>query len=181
MQFSLLEAGVVKMKWNIVVVTVVSLLVMTVKSLEDFSEEWKEVKSPFDLSDYPDIQDLYFPKQNEPNMFARVAGGTNAELGEFPFYAILAFKNEAGKKNQCGGTIIHRNFIVTAAHCAHKKDSVIVIVGMVDVTVPAIWALQVSKKNMIEHPDYVKNSSINDIAIIRLVVPIPLSGKIFLI
>lgn len=178
MQFSLLEAGVVKMLWNIVVVAVVSLL-MTVKSLKDFSEEWKEVKSPFDLSDYPDIQDLYFPKQNEPNMFARVAGGENAELGEFPFYAILAFKNEAGKKNQCGGTIIHRNYIVTAAHCAHKKDSVIVIVGMVDVTVPAIWALQVSKKNMIEHPDYVKNSSINDIALIRLLLPIPLSGKTF--
>lgn len=172
-------SGVVKMKWNIVVIAVISLIVL-VKSLEDVSEEWKEFKSPFDLSEYPDIQDLYFPKQKDSNMFARIAGGSNAELGEYPYYAILAFKNEAGKKNQCGGTILSSKYIITAAHCGHKKESVIVIVGMVDVTVPAIWALEVSKKNMIEHPDYIKNTSTNDIALIRLVVPIPLSGKILI-
>ena len=33
--------------------------------------------------------------------------------------------NESDLASLCGGTVIHRNFIVTAAHCCIGKDSVI--------------------------------------------------------
>ena len=43
-----------------------------------------------------------------------IVGGTSASAGEFPFIASM----QVGGRHICGGTIINRNTIVTAAHCS---------------------------------------------------------------
>lgn len=43
-----------------------------------------------------------------------IVGGTTASAGEFPFIASL----QVSGRHICGGTLINRNTIVTAAHCS---------------------------------------------------------------
>ncbi len=47
-----------------------------------------------------------------------VFGGEDAEPGEFPFIALLGFlESDKSIKYTCGGTLINRHYVVTAAHC----------------------------------------------------------------
>lgn len=50
---------------------------------------------------------------------ARISKGKDAELGQFPYQTLLQLRNEKGKVFRCGGSIIHPNWVVTAAHCTN--------------------------------------------------------------
>lgn len=56
----------------------------------------------------------------------RIVGGRNAEEGEFPSYVSLRFINRSTPHlyNYCGGVLISRRLILTAAHCVsnHPTD-----------------------------------------------------------
>lgn len=45
----------------------------------------------------------------------RIVGGDDALFGEFPWQVLVKIAS-----HQCGGSIINRRFIVTAAHCVYK-------------------------------------------------------------
>ncbi|KAJ8721366.1 hypothetical protein PYW07_002141 [Mythimna separata] len=48
----------------------------------------------------------------------RIYGGVPTELNEFPWMALLGYKNSSIPITyQCGGTLINRRYILTAAHC----------------------------------------------------------------
>lgn len=49
----------------------------------------------------------------------RVLNGENARAGEFPYQAnIKVFKG--GTTSNCGGSVIHKRWILTAAHCIDR-------------------------------------------------------------
>ncbi len=49
-------------------------------------------------------------------------GGENARPGEFPYMALLGYKLEDNNTYYiCGGSLINRYYILTAAHC-HTED-----------------------------------------------------------
>lgn len=49
----------------------------------------------------------------------RVVGGQRCDVGEFPHYASLGYRNDEddGVTFDCGGALISGNFVLTAAHC----------------------------------------------------------------
>lgn len=54
--------------------------------------------------------------QNEET---RIVGGETTEIGEFPWMALLRYRNLDGTDAgfQCGGTLINNRYVLTAAHC----------------------------------------------------------------
>ena len=57
-------------------------------------------------------------------ILTNIIGGETTKLGEFPFMAILGFEqfNVAnGVAYSCGGTLINKWYVLTAAHCFNDQ------------------------------------------------------------
>ena len=53
----------------------------------------------------------------------RVVGGNAADFAEWPWFAqLLTWDNEQKNfsKHKCGGSLLNKNWVVTAAHCLYK-------------------------------------------------------------
>lgn len=46
-----------------------------------------------------------------------IVSGVKAEPKEFPFMALLFYKDEETVNYLCGGTLISNKYVLTAAHC----------------------------------------------------------------
>lgn len=71
-------------------------------------EKFKDIKSKL-------------PKQIKDH----IIGGTNAYIGEFPHMAAIAYNSEEtnGYDFNCGGSLVSRNFVLTAEHCVNQKSN----------------------------------------------------------
>ncbi|KAK9881047.1 hypothetical protein WA026_014391 [Henosepilachna vigintioctopunctata] len=139
---------------------------------------------------------LYFMK-------GKILGGTEAKLGEFPWLARIIHTNDDNEKSVgCAGFLIHKRFILTAAHCV-KSPRLSLIGNITEIQLgehntqtekdcnglKCADPLQTMKvKSIIPHPEYRHNSRDHhyDIALIYLkgeakfsdyVQPICLSNK----
>lgn len=52
----------------------------------------------------------------------RIVGGTTTRIDEFPWTALLEFQHPNGIGLNCGGALISKSFVVTAAHCVVGKS-----------------------------------------------------------
>ena len=78
--------------------------------------KWKEVKSPLDSPQYQEIMKRLFPTISGQNFRGgRIAGGDFAQLGQFPFQALLLNENFLGDTSLCGGSMISFNWILTVS------------------------------------------------------------------
>lgn len=99
-----------------------------------------------------------------------IINGQKVYPGQYPWQVLL--KKESYGDVLCGGSIINENWVLTAAHCAHKlTNGVFVIYGTVNrddhnnsQTIP--------QKNIIVHPKYRPENLENDISLIKLVTPL---------
>ncbi|XP_076268845.1 phenoloxidase-activating factor 3-like isoform X2 [Rhynchophorus ferrugineus] len=117
----------------------------------------------------------------------RIVNGEDAYLNEFPWMALLGYKSISGTGQisfSCGGSIINKNYILTAAHCIAnlgKKQLVTVRVGEHSIKNSTDCEIQPNKKlkcnppvqdlrveEIIPHPYFNKTTLTNDIGLIRV-------------
>jgi trypsin len=93
----------------------------------------------------------------------KIVGGVPAILGEYPFYAIPA------TNWLCGATLIHGDFLVSAAHCGSKvwgQGLWLSTTNRKQVRVPP--STFYSTKQLIIHPNFTDSTNANDIMLIQI-------------
>ncbi|CAK9830131.1 Venom serine protease Bi-VSP [Anthophora retusa] len=114
----------------------------------------------------------------------RVVGGVPAELGAWPWIAALGFRNNADPSQPlwlCGGSLISARHVLTAAHCAVRRDLYVVRIGDLYLRRDNDGAhpVQVEIESRILHPQYKASQFVNDIAVLRLAEDVPLSEYVY--
>ena len=58
-------------------------------------------------------------RQCPPHVMDRIVGGEEADVGEYPWLALLGYTSARGGDPQwkCGGSLIGDQHVLTAAHC----------------------------------------------------------------
>lgn len=106
----------------------------------------------------------------------RIIGGSNAKISEFPFLVQIYERTVNRYKFICGGTIIHRRFVLTAAHCFVNYDtdpiawtdekSLKIVTGTT--TKGGKDGHEYKVKQYYIHPNFDVSSGANDIALIKV-------------
>lgn len=105
----------------------------------------------------------------------KIVGGSPANIEDYPYQIALFSVDEEGNINEfmCGGSIIDRYWVVTAAHCvlqnAHNKQRIVAAFSKLSEIDNAI-VYEIS--DYIIHPEFNTNTVENDIALLRLAYPI---------
>lgn len=109
----------------------------------------------------------------------RIFHGNDAAKGEFPYMA-----NIRASGLTCGGALISKKFVLTAAHCflGHSKDDdIVVILGTrgywYSSRKPYAVKFKTSMKYWV-HENFTMPSALHDIAVIQLPNPVELSERI---
>ncbi|XP_012874139.1 PREDICTED: chymotrypsin-like elastase family member 1 [Dipodomys ordii] len=67
--------------------------------------------------------------QDVPETNARVVGGTEAQRNSWPSQISLQYLSGGQWHHTCGGTLVRRNWVMTAAHCVDRALTFRVVVG----------------------------------------------------
>ncbi|KAM3957884.1 serine protease 3 [Aphomia sociella] len=109
----------------------------------------------------------------------RIVSGWEAQPGQFPHHVSLRMVNSAGGVSACGGSLVRRTWIISAAHCTALQITLVIRAGVVSLTTPQYiyetseWYNYPSFNDL--NPSVVQP---NDIALIKLPIPVTYSKLI---
>ncbi|XP_019759056.1 trypsin-1 [Dendroctonus ponderosae] len=120
------------------------------------------------LNNFADINCGQRPNQRK----AKIVGGQEAAKSEFPWLVSITRRGN----HFCGGTLISKNYVMTAAHCLctgsgndHlQARSIKVTISQHDLNKDDSEKFETTLKSVIVHPGYLCNKVKNDIAILEL-------------
>ncbi|KAG7297997.1 hypothetical protein JYU34_018756 [Plutella xylostella] len=117
----------------------------------------------------------------------RIIGGNRTHLFEMPWMVLLSYDSPRGRKLSCGGTLISKWYVLTAAHCVTSLGSKLTLSGVVlgeyDIRtdpdcereqgdlICAPNAKNVTIETVIAHTGYSPSTLVDDIALLRLSEP----------
>jgi hypothetical protein len=101
----------------------------------------------------------------------RIVGGDTAKAGDWPYFADLSRMVDGNEEHFCGGTVIARRWVLTAAHCFDADDiqeingawiwkqnpglgRPRVQIGTIDLNNPTGGSKQFEVADVLIHPDY---------------------------
>ncbi|MCE5347133.1 MAG: trypsin-like serine protease [Bacteroidales bacterium] len=115
--------------------------------------------------------DYFFPFftgiKTEPS---KITGGADASISDFPWQVYYESGNYL-----CGGSIISKNWIVTAAHCTKNDNGSAISASEMDIKVGAsnpVYGKKYYVSQVIVHENYNNETLENDIALLKLQEPI---------
>ncbi|KAM8960461.1 serine protease 57-like [Pelodytes ibericus] len=96
----------------------------------------------------------------------RILGGHEARPHSRPYMASL----RNGRGHYCGGALIQRKWVLTAAHCMDNRlvKSVLVVLGAHELAAPDSFVQVFSVQKSIPHPKYNRTFFQNDILLLKL-------------
>ncbi len=112
-----------------------------------------------------------------------IVGGQPADPGEWPWQALIRFGPYI-----CSGTLIHPEWILTAAHCAFDSQDVIFDPTAVSVRLGEYNRItaegteqDISAQTLLVHPNYDPTRHDNDVALIHLSAPAQIGNGVQII
>ncbi|XP_057620448.1 mannan-binding lectin serine protease 1 isoform X1 [Chionomys nivalis] len=131
------------------------------------------------------------PSRPLPNLVKRIIGGRNAELGLFPWQALIVVEDTSRVPNDKwfgSGALLSESWILTAAHVlrSQRRDNTVIPVSKEHVTVylglhdvrDKSGAVNSSAARVILHPDFNIQNYNHDIALVQLQEPVPLGAHV---
>jgi len=106
----------------------------------------------------------------------RIVGGVEARPHSHPWIVSL----QQGSSHFCGGTLIAPDIVVTAAHCVFDGNPSRIVAGAHDQNRPDSYVQASRPAQVVYHESYDPDTTLNDIAIIKLATPFKLSAAVTL-
>ncbi|XP_066915924.1 chymotrypsinogen A-like [Clytia hemisphaerica] len=109
----------------------------------------------------------------------RIIHGTEAKPGAWPWVVLLQIKSQ-GKTSNCGGTILSKTWIMTAAHCFKSKPAAsdILVAGAQNIKVHEESQQRITAKRYVVNPGYNPPAKEADIALIELSTPLKFNKRV---
>lgn len=112
---------------------------------------------------------LTLAEPTSPQLRQRIFNGSYVPQGKYPWMAFLLIDS----RSQCGASLINEQWAITAAHCTAGGSEFTLAIGRADLEDADSGV--VVRATAFTHPQYGASNVSNDIALLKLEVPIPTS------